>query len=319
VTKIRSRNASHIQDRRGQTGAGGSIGGLDSMLRGGGIRLPGGGSGGFGPLLKGGGGLAGILVLLAVIVLPKLMGGASAATSNVSQPGSGAASVSESGSASVSDTCSTDLEQQLCGATEDVQNYWNDQLPRSFGIDYEYIDTVFFSGTTGTGCGTAQAEMGPFYCPADHLVYLDLDFLTKLENEFVGSTSDLATQYVIAHEYGHHVQNLIGVNEQVQQASRQDPSRANQYSVALELQADCFAGAWARDASDRNLFDAPNEVQEAIDAAAGVGDDAIQQQVQGRVDPDQFTHGTSAQRVQWFRRGYDTGDPQRCTTFSEVL
>jgi predicted metalloprotease len=169
-----------------------------------------------------------------------------------------------------------------------------------------------------TGCGVASSATGPFYCPADRRVYLDLAFFRELRERF-GAPGDFAQAYVIAHEFGHHVQNVLGINEQVRRAQQSDPQRANQYSVALELQADCFAGAWARDASDRDLFDTPDEVEEALDAASAVGDDTIQQTTTGRVDPESWTHGSSAQRVQWFRRGYSTGDPQQCTTFSEVL
>lgn len=324
MTKIRSRDASRIQDRRGQGGGGGGGGGLglDDLLRGGlggatGGRGGGGGGlpipGGLGGLAKGGGGLMMILVLAAVFILPKLMGGGLGA--------SGVAPAAQEGDAATTsgqDTCSTDLEQQLCGAVNDVSDYWVEQLPISFGTEYVEAQTVFFSESTNTGCGQATSQVGPFYCPSDGLVYFDLEFLTVLQNNF-GATGDLAAQYIVAHEYGHHVQNVLGINEQMRKAQQADPSRANQYSVALELQADCLAGAWARDASDRNEFDSDQEVEEALNAAAAVGDDRIQQKTTGRVDPESWTHGSSAQRVQWFQRGFQTGDPQRCTTFSEVL
>jgi predicted metalloprotease len=316
MTKIRSRDASRIQDRRGQ--GGGGLGGLGDLLRGGlggggggGIRIPGGG-GGMGGLLKGGGGLIGLLVIAAVFILPKLLGGAS---------GGSVAPAGDAGGATTGgdeEVCSSDLEQQLCGATNDVAEYWIEQLPQSFGVDYQDTQTVFFSGATSTGCGQASSQTGPFYCPADNLVYFDLDFLVTLQNQF-GATGDLAAQYIVAHEYGHHVQNVLGINEQMRQAQQQDPDRANQYSIALELQADCFAGAWARDASDRGLFENPQEIEEALNAAAAVGDDRIQQTTTGRVDPESWTHGSSEQRVSWFRRGFDTADPQQCSTFSEVL
>jgi predicted metalloprotease len=206
----------------------------------------------------------------------------------------------------------------LCGAVNDVSEYWIAAMPTAFNRDYQEAPTVFFSDFTNTGCGQASAQTGPFYCPLDGRVYFDLDFLTQLQEMF-GATGDLAAQYIVAHEYGHHVQNLVGINEQMRQAQQADPSRANQYSVALELQADCFAGAWADSVRDRGLFDNPQEVEEALNAAAAVGDDRIQQKTQGRVDPESFTHGTSAQRVEWFQRGFSTGDPKRCTTFSEVL
>ncbi|MDJ0770386.1 MAG: neutral zinc metallopeptidase [Ilumatobacter sp.] len=327
MTKIRSRDARRIQDRRGQGGGGGMGGGLGDLLkgglgggRGGGIPIPGGrgggGLGGLGGLLKGGGGLMGILLLAAVFFLPKLLGGGIGSTASGLTPASpGASSATSSGD---SDACSSELEQILCGATNDVSEYWIDQLPLSFGVEYQDTQTVFFSGFTNTGCGQASSQTGPFYCPLDNLVYFDLDFLVTLQNQF-GATGDLAAQYIVAHEFGHHVQNVLGINAQMRQAQQADPERANQYSVALELQADCFAGAWARDAADRDQFDDDREVEEALNAAAAVGDDRIQQQTQGRVDPESWTHGSSAQRVEWFERGFTTGDPQSCSTFSEVL
>jgi predicted metalloprotease len=276
MTKIRSRDASRIQDVRGSGGGGGGLGGLGGMLgggRGGGMSLPGGGG--------------------------------------LGSPGaSPAAGESDAATGSGAETCSTDLEQTLCGAVNDVSEYWIDELPQAFNRDYQEAPTVFFSDAVGTGCGQATSQTGPFYCPADGKVYFDLEFLTVLQNNF-GAQGDLAAQYIVAHEYGHHVQNLLGINEQMRRAQQSDPSRGNQYSVALELQADCLAGAWARSASDRNLFDNPQEVEEALNAAAAVGDDRIQQKSQGR--------GSSAQRVEWFQRGFQTADPTRCTTFSEVL
>ena len=327
MTKIRSRSSSRIQDRRGQ-GGGGTSGGLGDLLKGGlgggsrggggGLPIPG-GSGGLGGIAKGGGGLVAILILGAVFILPKLLGGGG--IGSALDGGSPVAPATEGGSSATGGgeaACDSELEQILCGATDDVSEYWIDQLPLSFGVDYIDTQTVFFSGFTNTGCGQASSQTGPFYCPLDSLVYFDLDFLVTLQNQF-GATGDLAAQYIVAHEFGHHVQNVLGINEQMRRAQQEDPQRANQYSVALELQADCFAGAWARDASDRELFDDPREVEEALDAAAAVGDDAIQQKTSGRVDPESWTHGSSAQRVQWFQRGYQTGDPQSCSTFSEVL
>ncbi|MEJ7799203.1 MAG: neutral zinc metallopeptidase [Ilumatobacter sp.] len=315
MTKIRSRSSSRVQDRRGQGGGGG--GGLGGLLNGGlsggrggggGLPLPGG-------LLKGGGGLVTILILAAVFILPKILGGSTGGLTAGNPASDGAGAATNGGD---QDACSSEIEQIICGATDDVANYWVDQLPLSFGTDYVETETVFFSGYTDTGCGQASSQTGPFYCPLDNLVYFDLDFLVTLQSQF-GATGDLAAQYIVAHEYGHHIQNVLGINEQMRQAQQDDPQRANQYSVALELQADCFAGSWARDASDRDLFDTPEEVEEALNAAAAVGDDAIQQKTSGRVDPESWTHGSSAQRVQWFQRGFETGDPQQCTTFSEVL
>jgi len=299
VTKIRSTDASRIQDRRGQSGGGG------------GLNLPGlgGGGGGMGIPMKAGGGILGIIVVLAAIFLPKLLGGNSNTFAG-SDPGPAA----ETGANA--NACQTDLEQQLCGAVNDVSDYWIAEYPQVFDGQYREAGTVFFTSSTNTGCGQASAQMGPFYCPADELVYFDLDFLTQLQNQF-GAVGDLAAQYIVAHEYGHHVQNVLGVSSDVSRLQQQDPSQANQLSVALELQADCFAGAWAKWEDQRGQLE-PGEITEALNAAAAVGDDRIQEQAGMTVDSDQFTHGTSDQRVSWFRRGYDTGDPRRCTTFQEL-
>lgn len=287
MTKIRSRDDSRVQDRRGQGGGGLGIPGLGG---GGGLPIPTG---------AGGGGIIGILVLLAAIFLPKILGAAStpAGGGNNTAPGSGNA-------------CETEAEQILCGAEESAQSYWTKALPQFFNTDYQVTNMVFFSGATNTGCGQASSQTGPFYCPADKYVYFDLDFLAQLQSQF-NAQGDLAAQYIVAHEFGHHVQNLLGDSQRVQNAGN-----TNEMSVALELQADCYAGAWAN--SVQNKFDNPQEVDEALNAAAAVGDDRIQEQTQGRVDPDSFTHGTSAQRVEWFRRGFSTGDPRQCDTFSEM-
>jgi predicted metalloprotease len=314
MTKIRSRDASRIEDRRG-AGSGG-FGGLGDVL--GGSLGRGGGGGGFplpGGLLKGGGGLIGLLIIAAVIFLPKLLGGGLGGGGSSLTP---AADQETQGTQGSAESCSTELEQVLCGAVNDVSEYWITAMPAAFNREYQEAPTVFFSDVTNTGCGQASAQTGPFYCPLDGRVYFDLDFLTQLQ-ETLGATGDLAAQYIVAHEYGHHVQNVVGINDQMRQAQEADPSRANQYSVALELQADCFAGAWADTVRDRGLFDSPQEIEEALNGAAAVGDDRIQQKTQGRVDPESFTHGTSAQRVEWFQRGFTTGDPKQCTTFSEVI
>jgi hypothetical protein len=298
VTKIRSTDDSRIQDRRGQGGGGG------------GFSFPGlGGGGGMGIPMKAGGGLIGILVLVAAIILPQLLGGSQQALTDTGVAPPAASGTGDS-------PCQTELEQILCGATNDVQTYWEGAYAPAFGGQYRPTETVFFSGSTSTGCGQATSQVGPFYCPADELVYFDLEFLVQLQNQF-GATGDLAAQYIVAHEYGHHVQNVLGVSAQVSQLQQSNPNLANQYSVALELQADCFAGAWAQDADERGLLE-PGEIDEALNAAAAVGDDRIQMQAQGRTDPESYTHGTAEQRVSWFRRGFETGDPRQCNTFNEL-
>ena len=300
MTKIRrSGNSSMVQDRRGGGGGGGFGGGFGGIGRGGGIPLPG----------KLGGGVLGLIVIIAVAFLPRLLNGAG---TNSLSGGSGATGGNDSAG-----ECDSEIAQIVCGATEDVQLFWQREFPEQ-GRTYELTETVFFSGATSTGCGQASAQTGPFYCPADHLVYFDLDFLQQLQDRF-DADGDLAAQYIVAHEFGHHVQNLVGTNAAVQQASQRDPSMTNQYSVALELQADCLAGVWAHDASARGQFDGADEIGEAINAAEAVGDDRIQQSTQGRIDPESFTHGTSAQRATWFGRGFAGGDPGQCDTFAEVL
>ncbi len=299
MTKIRSTDASNMDDVRGQ--GGGSSMGIPG-LGGGGFPFPGG--------MKAGGGMLGIIILLAALFLPKLLGGAAGPSQAATFPTT-ADSPSDG-------ACNTDLEQIVCGVTNDVQAYWSDALPKYFGVNYQMTKTRLFDAPRSTGCGQASPETGPFYCPADYLVYIDLGFMQQIENQFVGGTSDLAEQYILAHEYGHHIQNLLGTNAQVQQASQNDPGRANQYSIALELQADCYAGVWVGDANSRGLLDSPNEIQEAIKAAEGVGDDRIQQKTQGRIDPESWTHGSAEQRRTWFLKGFNSMDPRQCNTFDEI-
>ncbi|MFN8021758.1 MAG: neutral zinc metallopeptidase [Acidimicrobiales bacterium] len=299
MTKVRSKDGSLIDDRRGQGGGGG------------GFSFPGGG--GFPFPMKAGGGILGLLVVIAAMVLPQLLGAGDGSSNSL-----GGSSDAQSADAA-DGACSSDQEQVVCGAVQDVNDFWTDALPKFFGTQYEQTKTVFFSGGTSTGCGQASSETGPFYCPNDNLVYIDLDFMVALEQQLIGASTDLAEQYIVAHEYGHHVQNLLGTNAEVQQAQQNDPSKANQYSVALELQADCFAGVWVGDVNARGLLDSSAEISEALNAAAGVGDDRIQQKTQGRVDPESWTHGSAEQRQTWFRRGFDSQDPRQCDTFSEVL
>ncbi|HTK53526.1 MAG TPA: neutral zinc metallopeptidase [Gemmatimonadaceae bacterium] len=200
---------------------------------------------------------------------------------------------------------------------DDVQQTWAQLLPKVDGQQYHNAHLAVFRDAVNTGCGEAPAEVGPFYCPVDQKVYLDLSFFDELAQRF-GAPGDFAQAYVIAHELGHHVQHLLGIDQRVRQMQESRPAAANQLSVALELQADCFAGVWGNSTSQRKLLE-QGDIEEGLGAASAVGDDRIQAQTTGRVRPDTFTHGTSAQRSQWFRRGLESGDPNSCNTFGGSL
>lgn len=190
---------------------------------------------------------------------------------------------------------------------------------QSMGRQYQVPTLVLFSGAYPSACGMGQAAMGPFYCPRDQKVYIDLSFYQEMEQRFHAG-GDFARAYVIAHEVGHHVQNLLGISQQVEQAQQSASSRAeaNGYSVRLELQADCLAGVWANQARQRKEIEInQGDVETALNAASAIGDDKLQQEAQGRVVPESFTHGSSAQRVQWFSRGLDSGDLNQCDTFGD--
>ncbi|OOF63552.1 neutral zinc metallopeptidase [Rodentibacter sp. Ppn85] len=212
----------------------------------------------------------------------------------------------------------THEEQQLTGLSKvvlaDTETVWGNYFKQT-GHQYQEPVMVLYSGATSTACGTGQSAMGPFYCPNDHKVYLDLSFYNDMKNK-LGAAGDSAFAYVIAHEVGHHVQNLLGVLGQVHRAQQStDRKTANQLSVKLELQADCFAGVWANQAVKSGLFERGDE-EKAFNAAEAVGDDRLQKRGQGYVVPDSFTHGTSAQRLTWFRKGLQTGNPSQCNTFN---
>jgi uncharacterized protein len=196
---------------------------------------------------------------------------------------------------------------------DDVQHMWTEQF-HDAERTYRPAELVLFTDTTGSGCGRASSATGPFYCPADGRVYLDLGFFQELRRRF-GAPGDFAQAYVIAHEIGHHVQDELGISDEVDRASRNDPSLANDLSIRLELQADCLAGVWAHSTYERGLLE-PGDVREALDAAAAVGDDRIQEQTTGRISPETWTHGSSDQRTAWFSRGYDAGVADDCDAFS---
>lgn len=202
---------------------------------------------------------------------------------------------------------------KVLGSTEDT---WG-KIFQNSGHEYPAPKLVLFSDQTPTACGSGQAAMGPFYCPGDQKVYIDLSFYQEMKDRF-HAPGDFAQAYVIAHEVGHHIQNLMGTSDKVQQArqSARSEAQANQYSVMLELQADCYAGVWAHHADGANRILEAGDVEEAMTAAAAIGDDALQKQAQGYAVPDSFTHGTSQQRMRWFNQGLSTGDVNKCNTFN---
>ena len=196
---------------------------------------------------------------------------------------------------------------------DDVQSTWEKLLPAQGGRQYRHAKLVLFRDATTSGCGSARSATGPFYCPADEKVYIDLGFYDELKQRF-GAPGDFAQAYVLAHELGHHVQKLIGVEQKVTALMRSEPSERNELSVKMELQADCLAGVWAHSTDQRKLLE-KGDAESAMNAAAAVGDDRLQKMSTGRVSPESFTHGSSAQRTQWFSRGMDQGTLAACNTF----
>jgi len=275
-----------------------------------GLALPGGAKGGIGGII--------LMLVLALLGGTQLMGGGSSGSgidigdilgqmSGVQAPGS-ASSVPGAPDPQADEVAFVSF------VLDDIQEFWTEEFKTS-GMTYERARLVLFerSVTTG-GCGSAPSAVGPFYCPADRTAYIDLTFFAELAKQLKFS-GDFAQAYVIAHELGHHVQNLTGVNAQVRAASEKDPSKANEYSVRQELQADCFAGAWAFSVYEAGLLER-GDAEEALNAAAAVGDDRIQSQSGTAINQETWTHGSSEQRVKWFKRGFESGDPGQCDTFS---
>jgi predicted metalloprotease len=304
--------SSNIEDRRGEGGGfGGGFGG--GGFGGGG--LGGGGLGGVpigGGLFKGGFGLIAIVVIGMILgVNPlSLLGGMDDGTSRVAPQSQTRPASRPSANADPE----TQFVARVLKSTEDV---WGD-LFQQMGRQYRQPRLVLFRDATQTACGMGQSAMGPFYCPPDQRVYIDLSFFDELANRF-RAPGQFPQAYVIAHEVGHHVQNLLGISGKVEQM-RQGMSRrdANAMSVRVELQADCFAGVWAYHANRERGGTATiteKDVDQALAAATAIGDDRLQRQAQGRVVPDSFTHGSSAQRVRWFKKGFESGDVRRCDTF----
>lgn len=204
------------------------------------------------------------------------------------------------------------LVQFISFVLDDTQKTWAGIL-QARGTPYRHAKLVLFRDATSSGCGTAQSATGPFYCPSDEKVYIDLGFYDELQRRF-GAPGQFAQAYVLAHELGHHVQNLLGIERKVRNLQGQNPGAGNALSVRMELQADCFAGIWAKSTQQRNLLEA-GDVESALGAAAAVGDDRLQRMSRGQVSPDSFTHGTSAQRMEWFQRGMSGGTIEGCNTF----
>ncbi len=277
------RESDNVEDRRGQ-----------SSGSGGGMRIP----------IRGKGG---VVLLIVVVVagyygvdLTPLLTGDPAPSSQSSAVG---ISPNESEAAKFTSV--------ITATTEDT---WQ-EIFRQQGQTWQPPTLVMYRGATTTGCGTGQSVMGPFYCPADRKVYIDLSFYDEMKSS-LGADGDFAQGYVIAHEVGHHVQNLLGIEQKVrQQQQGASQAQVNQLSVKMELQADCFAGVWGNSMQKQQILEA-GDLEEALNAARAIGDDRLQQQGQGRVVPDSFTHGTSEQRYTWFKRGFDSGDMTQCNTFA---
>ena len=280
------RTSTNIQDRRG--GGLGRMGGRQ-------VRMAGGGKLGLGGLV-----IVAVLALFFGVDPAMLLGG-----------GGGGFTVPQ---ATGPNRIDDEAEQFVGVVLADTEEVWGEMLAGDGG--YAEPTLVLYSGGTGSACGMASAAAGPFYCPADRSIYLDTDFFRVLDQR-MGAEGDFAAAYVIAHEVAHHVQNLTGILPEVNAArGRAGETGANRLSVMVELQADCFSGVWARRAEERFGTLEAGDIGEALNAAAQIGDDTLQRNAGRVVVPDSFTHGTSEQRMRWFRQGYDTGDPNACDTFS---
>jgi predicted metalloprotease len=316
------RESENVEDRRGEGG------GFGFPFPGGGVRFPSGGSG------RGGGiGIIGILIILGLMLFfgidPSVIlqggppgGGTSnfpdiqlpqsrPDTTNFPIPGQQHGPPIERPQTTNED----DLKRFVAVVLGDTEDVWRDIFAR-YGERYSDPNLVLFSGGVRSACGMGMAQMGPFYCPNDEKVYIDLDFYEELKTRF-RAPGDFAQAYVIAHEIGHHVQKLLGIADQVEAArQRMGQTEGNALQVRMELQADCFAGIWANHAEETKNIIEPGDIDEALNAASAIGDDRIQKQTQGYVVPDAFTHGSSAQRVRWFKRGYESGKLDACDTFN---
>jgi len=290
----------NVEDQRGQSFGGGGGGGGGLLF-------------GLLPLIGsrfGCGGIVVVLLLMAVFGGLGNLGGLIGGGGQVSAPASRSAGTDTASSCTL-----TPESKAACNAFSSADKTWQALFQQS-GQQFRNPKLVFYSGDGRSGCGAAQSAMGPFYCPTDQGIYLDTSFFNELANRF-GAKGDFAQDYVIAHEFGHHIQNLLGTSDQVQRVQRSgSETEGNAASVRLELQADCYAGVWA--AQNRSRME-PGDLEEGLTAAQAIGDDTLQKESTGRVVPDSFTHGTSAQRQHWLQRGIQTGDPAQCDTFSGAI
>jgi predicted metalloprotease len=307
---------SYVEDRRGQSaGGGGGLGGF--------------GGGGFGIPMGRGMGIGGtiLLLILGLVFGGNLTGGGGGTGSAPAGPGGGggypsAAAGGEvvpgrAGAPVAESARERETRRFIVAVLNNAQQTWAQALPRQGGQEYRPTRLVLFREAVQSGCGRAPAAVGPFYCPADEKVYIDLSFYDELATKF-GAPGDFAQAYVLAHEIGHHLQKQLGTEARVRQLKAQRPQLENNLSVRLELQADCYAGVWANLARESVRLDA-SDLQEGLGAASAVGDDRIQQQSRGDVNPDSFTHGSSAQRQRWFTRGFQSGDANSCNTFEGAV
>ena len=302
---VKRRKSRDVIDIRGAEKSSGSSGG-------GGLSLPGGLPGGVAGL----GGGAGLVVVLVIVAI-QVFGGGSVGGFDVGQVlGSGATPPGAENPEPLppGEDPDRDLKDFSTYVFVDAQRTWTQSF-RGDGEPYDEAELVLYADAVSTGgCGNATSAVGPFYCPADSRVYLDLSFYEDMDRQ-LGASGDFAWAYVIAHEMGHHVQNVTGTNAEVAKLERSDPSRANELSVRLELQADCYSGVWAATVFAEGDLER-GDLDEAFTAAEAVGDDRLQEQAGQQIDQDSFTHGTSEQRRRWFEAGYSDGDPSACDTFS---